>query len=114
MDKEVRNALEALEKMTETDDCIGGAISIEKKHVVIVHDYFAEVLNLAQHLVEEAEKQHIDITREECAGRILMVSMMYLEKYCSNHPDEVEELLVSAHLERQKGQAKDWNDAMFG
>lgn len=101
------------EEMKIHDDQMEGAISIRAKDFLVVHDYFAEVLNIAQRLSDMSDKVGSEhLSREECAGRILMVTMLQMEKIREENPDLIEELMVAAKMAETEN--KRHIDAMYG
>lgn len=91
-----------------------GALKITTDNFILLHDYFATVLNVAKDLMEESEKMGTPLSREECAGRVLMVTMLEMEKYASEHEDFVQELLISKKMEEANKMRKSYSDTMYG
>lgn len=54
------------------------------------------------------------LSREECAGRVLMVTMMEMEKYASEHEDFIQELLIAKQMEETAKAKPSILDAMYG
>lgn len=104
------------EKMEMNDNEVCGVIAVRRDHFLLVHDYFAMVLNNAQRLSEESEKMGKPLSREECAGRILMVTMIQMEEFKDSNPDAIEEMIVAAQMqdEQVNRTVSHANDAMFG
>lgn len=101
------------ENMEIDGEKITGAIKIRTKDFIMVHDYFAEILNMAQELSELSETIGDErLSREECAGRLMMVTMMQMETLAHENPDLMEELKIAATM-ADKAQSKSI-DTMYG
>ena len=108
--------MEMKEKMEINDDEVCGVIAVRRDHFLLVHDYFAMVLNHAQRLSDESQKMGKPLSREECAGRILMVTMVQMEEFKDNNPDAIEEMIVAAQMQDDQLNriVSHANDAMYG
>jgi len=100
-------------KLITTEGAIG-ALEITSDNFILLHDYFATVLNVAKDLMEESKKMGEPLSREECAGRVLMVTMMEMEKYASEHEDFIQELLISEQMKVDAKTKSSTLDAMYG
>ena len=101
----------------EIDDKeVCGVISVRRDHFLLVHDYFAMVLNTALNIMEESMKMGSPLSREECAGRILMVTMLQMEEFSKSNPDAIEEMIVAAQMLEDKTSQRSGLgcDAMYG
>jgi len=81
------------------DGELKGIIRIEAKDFVKLHNYFAEILNAGCELSKIGDSMGKKITMEECAGRLLVVTMAQMEKFAESNPELMEELLISHNLE---------------
>lgn len=91
---------------------MAGLIEIKADEFIALHDFMATVLNTAQDLAKKSEDFGKRLTMEECAGRVLVVTMMEMDKYVQQNPDAIEEMLVSKHLEESRRNSA--SDAMYG
>ena len=81
---------------------ISGAIRIPREHFIMVHDFMAEILNTAKKLSEVSDRlgeEHL--TMEECAGRLMVVTVLEMDEYVKNNPDTLEEMMVAESLKDQ-------------
>lgn len=100
------------ETMEQNGDQFEGMIQIRRKDFLLVHDYFAMVLNLANEAHEASEAIKNPLSMEECAGRILVVTMMQMESLKEKDPELIEELMVAATMAENTG--KRHIDTMYG
>lgn len=90
--------IEMKEKIEENDGKLCGIITVERDHFLLVHDYFAVVLNAAQELAQKSKELGEPLSREECAGRLLMVAMIQMEQYAHENPDSIEEMMMDVKM----------------
>lgn len=92
---------------------LSGAIKVPRDHFIVLHDFMAEMLNTAKRLSElsdEVGDEHLSM--EECAGRMMVVTVMEMDEYTQKNPEFLEELLVAESLkDRPKARAI---DTMYG
>ena len=88
-------------------------IRIPRDHFITLHDFMAEMLNTAKKLSEMSDRigeEHLSM--EECAGRMMVVTVLEMDEYTKKNPDALEELMVSEIMKKQpKAYA---TDRMYG
>lgn len=100
-----------MEKIALGEGEIKGLINVPREYFIILHDYMAEVLNTANKLSIASEATGDNLSREECAGRILTITVIEMDKYAESNPDVMEELLTAEMF--RKG-PKAHVDTMYG
>ena len=90
--------IEMKERMEEEDGRVCGILTVERDHFLLVHDYFAVVLNAAQELAQKSKELGEPLSREECAGRVLMVAMLQMEQFAHENPDTIEEMMMDVKM----------------
>lgn len=108
--------MEMNEKMEMNENEVCGVITVRRDHFLLIHDYFAMVLNNAQKLADESKRMGTPLSREECAGRLMMVAMIQMEEFKEQNPDAIEEMIVAAHMQEDAANrvVSHANDAMYG
>lgn len=100
---------EAMEKVKRGE---ASMLNIPREHFILAHDLFAMVLNAAQEMSRCKDNEEEGLSMEEIAGRMLVVTVLEMDKAVKENPEMLEEALMSLHL--QEAQKQRHLDTMYG